>query len=222
VQEKILRVVEYGELERVGGSRTLRVDVRVVGSTNVDLPAEVASGRFRADLLDRLAFEVVTLPPLRARREDILVLAQHFAVAMARELRRPLFPGFAPEAEQALLAHSWPGNVRELKNTVERAVARAAAAEPVAEIALDPFDSPHRLAPPSSSIVPQMAPAPAVSRRLKDRVAAYERRLLSEALQAAGGNGAEAARSLGLGYHQFRRLLAKHGLAQAARGSLAS
>jgi psp operon transcriptional activator len=220
VQEKILRVVEYGELERVGGGRTLRVDVRVVGSTNVDLPAEVAAGRFRADLLDRLAFEVVTLPPLRARPEDILVLAHHFAVAMARELRRPLFPGFTQDAEQRLLAHGWPGNVRELKNTVERAVARAAAEEPVDEIALDPFDSPHRLAAPA--VLPAVSPgAPAgpSPRRLRDRVAAYERDLIAAALDAAGGNGAAAARSLGLGYHQFRRLLAKHGLAQAARAS---
>ena len=135
VQEKILRVVEYGEMERLGGGRTLRVDVRVVGATNVDLPTEVDAGRFRADLLDRLAFEVVTLPPLRARREDIPVLAQHFAVAMARELGRPLFAGFTPEAEAALLDHAWPGNVRELKNAVERAVARASGDEPVAEVA---------------------------------------------------------------------------------------
>jgi psp operon transcriptional activator len=216
VQEKILRVVEYGELERVGGGRTLRVDVRVVGATNVDLPTEVGAGRFRADLLDRLAFEVVTLPPLRARTEDILVLAQHFAVAMARELGRPLFAGFAPEAEAQLLAHAWPGNVRELKNTVERAVARGSAEEPVADVTLDPFASPHRLARPAASAatMPERAPA-----KLKDKVAGYERRLVAEALAASGGNGAAAARALGLGYHRFRRLLAKHGIGQAARAS---
>ena len=215
VQEKILRVVEYGEMERVGGGRTLRVDVRVIGATNVDLPAEVAAGRFRADLLDRLAFEVVTLPPLRARRADILVLARHFAVAMSRELDRPLFAGFAPEAEAELVGHAWPGNVRELKNAVERAVARCTAEDLVAEIALDPFDSPHRLA----GAQPASAPAAGVERspvRLKEKVAAYERRLVAEALAAADSNGAAAARALGLGYHRFRRLLAKHGLGQAA------
>ncbi len=220
VQEKILRVVEYGEMERVGGGRTLRVDVRVIGATNVDLPTEVAAGRFRADLLDRLAFEVVTLPPLRARREDILVLAQHFAVAMSRELDRPLFAGFTPEAEAELVGHAWPGNVRELKNAIERAVARSAAEEQVAEIALDPFDSPHRLAEVQTQRI--SAPAAAAERspiRLKEKVAAYERRLVAEALTAAGGNGAAAARALGLGYHRFRRLIAKHGLGQAAAAS---
>jgi len=216
VQEKILRVVEYGEIERVGGGRTLRVDVRVVGATNVDLPAEVEAGRFRADLLDRLAFEVVTLPPLRARKDDILVLAQHFAVAMARELGRPLFAGFTPDAEAELVGHAWPGNVRELKNTVERAVARSGADEPVAEIALDPFDSPHRLAPTAAKRAPA-SERPAA--KLKDKVAGYERRLVAEALAASGGNGAAAARALGLGYHRFRRLLAKHGIGQAARAS---
>ena len=217
VQEKILRVVEYGEMERVGGGRTLRVDVRVIGATNVDLPAEVAGGRFRADLLDRLAFEVVTLPPLRARRDDIMVLAQHFAVAMSRELDRPLFAGFTPEAEAELVGHAWPGNVRELKNAVERAVARSPAEERVAEIAIDPFDSPHRLA--KAQAAHASMPAATVERspaRLKEKVAAYERRLVAEALAAAEGNGAAAARALGLGYHRFRRLIAKHGLGQAA------
>ncbi|MBM3547266.1 MAG: phage shock protein operon transcriptional activator [Alphaproteobacteria bacterium] len=216
VQEKILRVVEYGEMERVGGSRTLRVDVRVVGATNVDLPAEVEAGRFRADLLDRLAFEVVTLPPLRARRDDILVLAHHFAVAMARELGRPLFAGFTPDAEAELVGHDWPGNVRELKNAVERAVARGGAEDPVAEIALDPFASPHRLGGIAGKPVP---PPERTTAKLKDKVAGYERKLVVDALAASGGNGAAAARALGLGYHRFRRLLAKHGLGQAARAS---
>lgn len=217
VQEKILRVVEYGELERVGGSRTLRVDVRVVGATNVDLPAEVEAGRFRADLLDRLAFEVVTLPPLRARREDILVLAQHFAVAMSRELERSVFAGFTPEAEAALVGHPWPGNVRELKNAVERAVARTPVEEPVAEVTLDPFESPHRLS--RAATAPRAMASERPSPHLKDKVAGYERRLLIEAMTVADGNGAAAARALGLGYHKFRRLLAKHDLGQAAARS---
>src|SRR5262249_30306329 len=126
VQEKILRAVEYGAFERVGGSAPVSVDVRVIAATNVDLAAAVGDGRFRAGLLDRLAFDVITVPPLRERKEDILLLAEHFALGMVRELRGDFFPGFAPTAREALLRHPWPGNVRELKNAVERSVARAA------------------------------------------------------------------------------------------------
>ncbi|HUN52695.1 MAG TPA: sigma 54-interacting transcriptional regulator, partial [Candidatus Sulfotelmatobacter sp.] len=114
VQEKILRVIEYGTFERVGGNDELQVDVRVIAATNLDLAALADGGRFRADLLDRLAFDVVTIPPLRERREDIPLLANHFAVAMTRELGREVFAGFGRAAEAALLAHGWPGNVREL------------------------------------------------------------------------------------------------------------
>ena len=120
MQEKILRVIEYGEFERVGGSETLRVDVRIVGATNEDLPRLARVGRFRRDLLDRLAFDVITVPPLRARPEDILTLAEHFAVNVTRELKRAFFPGLHARRESALLGYDWPGNVRELKNAVER------------------------------------------------------------------------------------------------------
>src|SRR6187549_1494461 len=125
MQEKILRVIEYGEFERVGGSETLRVDVRIIGATNEDLPGLARAERFRRDLLDRLAFDVITVPPLRARREDILTLAEHFAVNVSAELKRAYFPGFAPAAREALLAYDWPGNVRELKNAVERSIYRS-------------------------------------------------------------------------------------------------
>ena len=145
VQEKILRVIEYGEFERLGGSRTLRTDIRLVAATNEDLPALAARGEFREDLLDRLAFDVVTLPPLRARPEDIPLLAEAFAVRMATELGREFFPGFTEGAMEALLSYRWPGNVRELKNVIERSVYRSAdPEEPVAEIVIDPFDSPWR------------------------------------------------------------------------------
>ena len=148
VQEKLLRVLEYGRFERVGGGETVAVDVRVVAATNADLPAMVREGRFRADLLDRLAFAVVTVPPLRARPEDIVRLAEHFAGRMSAELGRRAFAGFAPAAERTLLAHAWPGNVRELRNAVERSVALAARPErPLAELRLDPFDSPFRAVP---------------------------------------------------------------------------
>ena len=122
MQEKILRVIEYGELQRVGGSETISVDVRIVGATNADLKALAADGRFREDLLDRLAFDVITVPPLRERVEDILPLAYAFAMNMVSELELPLFPGFGARASSSLLRHPWPGNVRELKNVIERAV----------------------------------------------------------------------------------------------------
>ena len=152
VQEKLLRVLEYGRFERVGGTDTVAVDVRVVAATNADLPAMARDGRFRADLLDRLAFDVVTVPPLRARADDIPRLAEHFATRMSAELDRRGFPGFAPAATRRLLAHPWPGNVRELRNVVERSVALNPRPDrPLAELRLDPFDSPFR---------PQPDPAP--------------------------------------------------------------
>ncbi len=124
VQDKLLRVVEYGMLERVGGTQPVRVDARVVAATNADLPAMAARGHFRADLLDRLSFEVLAVPPLRERGDDVILLARHFASSMAAELDLPDTPELAPAAVAQLLAHPWPGNVRELRNAVERAVVR--------------------------------------------------------------------------------------------------
>lgn len=145
IQEKLLRVVEYGEFERVGGSKTVKVDVRLVAATNEDLPALAANGEFRADLLDRLAFDVITIPPLRERPEDIMILAEQFAINMARELEMELFSGFSGKAQDILMQYSWPGNVRELKNVVERAVYRNNNAHvPVHQIVLDPFESAFR------------------------------------------------------------------------------
>ncbi len=120
LQEKLLRLVEYGEFERVGGQETLQVDVRVIAATNADLRALAARGEFRHDLLDRLSFDIVHLPALRHRREDIPELAEHFAIQMSAELGWELFPGFTREAMAALQAYQWPGNVRELKNLVQR------------------------------------------------------------------------------------------------------
>ena len=161
MQEKILRVIEYGEIQRVGGSDTLRVDVRIVGSTNADLQSLAAEGQFRKDLLDRLAFDVITVPPLRERLEDVMTLAHAFAVNMAAELRRSYFPGFSPRAASALLKHDWPGNVRELKNTIERSVYRSDDPErPISRIAFDPFDSPYKLEHQTDS-----KPGPARTRR---------------------------------------------------------
>ena len=145
VQEKLLRVIEYGEFERVGGNRTLSTDVRLIAATNEDLPSLAASGRFREDLLDRLAFDVITLPPLRARQEDIMILAEHFAMNMASDLGMDYFPGFSEQAVEVLMGHAWPGNIRELKNTVERSVYRARDDEAAVDmITLDPFEAPWR------------------------------------------------------------------------------
>ncbi|MGB0937550.1 MAG: phage shock protein operon transcriptional activator [Colwellia sp.] len=145
IQEKLLRVVEYGEFERVGGSRPITTDVRLVAATNEDLPTLAASGEFRADLLDRLAFDVITLPPLRERLEDIIMLAEHFAMNMARELEFELFSGFTEKAKRSLLEYSWPGNIRELKNVVERSVYRCNNPHlPVHDLVIDPFESPFR------------------------------------------------------------------------------
>ncbi len=144
VQEKLLRVIEYGEFERVGGSKTLNCDVRLVGATNEDLPQLAKEGRFRRDLLDRLAFDVITLPPLRERASDILLLAEHFAVQMASDLGHDYFPGFSIDAQQALSEHPWPGNIRELKNVVERSVYRWELTDALDDIIFDPFASPFR------------------------------------------------------------------------------
>lgn len=145
IQEKLLRVVEYGEFERVGGSRTITTDVRLVAATNEDLPTLAASGQFRADLLDRLAFDVITLPPLRERLDDILMLAEHFAINMARELEFELFSGFTEKAKRAMLEYAWPGNIRELKNVIERSVYRCNNPHlPVHDLIIDPFESPFR------------------------------------------------------------------------------
>lgn len=155
-QEKILRVIEYGEFERVGGGKTLSTNVRVVAAANVDLPARADAGQFRADLLDRLAFDVITLPPLRERPEDILLLAEHFASRMASELGALRCPNFSSSALAQLYDHHWPGNVRELRNVAQRAVYRTLSEDPsgltdIDTITLDPFASPWR---PASALSP--------------------------------------------------------------------
>jgi psp operon transcriptional activator len=210
-QEKILRVLEYGEFERVGGSETISVDVRVIGVTNVDLPALAAEGKFREDLLDRLAFDVVNVPPLRARPADIGLLARSFALDMTRELGRPLFPSFAPIAEMALAAHPWPGNVRELKNVVERSVHRhGLSEEPLEDIVFDPFDSPWRQA---GDEVEEVGPKPeALPDDFREAVAAFEKNIVTRTMEATRHNQTEAAQRLNLSYHQLRRLLSKHAL----------
>ena len=220
VQEKILRAVEYGQFERVGGSDTLRVDVRIVGATNGDLPAAVRAGQFRADLLDRLAFDVLTVPPLRERTGDIMPLAEHFAVNMTRELGRDLFASFTKSARAALIQFAWPGNVRELKNVVERSVHRTAADQPVDTIVFDPFASVFRpVVQTEQEITPVSAEkASRLPCDIKSETARLEVGLIRLALAEARYNQAEAALLLGLSYHQLRALLRKHGMVKS-RGS---
>lgn len=214
-QEKILRVIEYGEIQRVGGSEDIRVDVRIVGSTNADLQTLAAEGKFRKDLLDRLAFDVITVPPLRERLDDILTLAHAFAVNMVAELKRSYFPGFSPRAASALLRHKWPGNVRELKNTVERSVYRSGDPEqPITRIAFDPFDSPFKLADAGDKAKAVAAPTrpPLLPMDMSQRLNDMERECLQAALDKARFNQRMAADLLGLSYHQFRGKLKKHSI----------
>ncbi len=221
VQEKLLRVIEYREFERLGGDRTLHADVRLIGATHADLPGEAAAGRFRHDLLDRLAFDVIHVPPLRDRTDDILLLARHFATSMARELDAAV-PELHPEALATLLSHSWPGNVRELRNAAERSIYRHLtgdhASDPVREIILDPFEKPW---PPSASsadlINTSEKPAPEKppdgSYDYKTEVDRIERELLLDALQRNRHHQRATADYLHLTYDQLRGLIRKFGLA---------
>ena len=216
VQERLLRVVEYGSFERVGSSATVQVDVRVVGATNVDMPSEAAAGRFRYDLLDRLAFDVLTIPPLRHRGNDVALLAETFGRNMASELGWGRFPGFSKAAMTQLSDHGWPGNVRELKNVVERAVYRAGSGKrPVANIQFDPFESPYRperppRPPRSAAAVTESALDGAQDYRRA--VHAYAHELLERALTRHQHNQRATAAYLGLTYDQLRNQLRKHGL----------
>jgi psp operon transcriptional activator len=223
VQEKLLRVIEYGEFERVGGNKSLQCDVRLVAATNEDLPKLAQSGKFRFDLLDRLAFDVITLPPLRTREQDILLLAEHFAITMAGELGRGLFAGFTPRAREALLAYPWPGNVRELKNVVERCVYRTPEDDEVDDIVFDPFDSPYRPAaagtrrdsapfPSDGNGAATPAGRPSFPVDLKSAVQDFEIELIEQAMAEGRHNQRKAAELLGLTYHQLRGYLKKYQL----------
>lgn len=221
VQEKILRVTEYGEIERLGGDRPLQVDVRLVAATNLDLPQLAAEGKFREDLLDRLAFDVITLPPLRERREDIPILARHFAINMIKELGRDYFPGFTRSAASALLDHPWPGNVRELKNVVERGVYQSEDPDQqIHDIVFDPFASPWRpqargrlnAAGAEQPAGNPEATIPAAGCDFKQKVQDYEIALLRAALQQTRFNQRKAAKLLDMSYDQLRGYLRKYDL----------
>ncbi len=214
VQEKILRVVEYGVFERVGGSEAVSVDVRIIGATNTDLLELAAQGRFMRDLLDRLSFEVLFLPPLRERQEDILLLANHFAARMAMELGREETPEFSAAVAAQLIEYAWPGNIRELKNVVERAVYRAGGTV-VDAVCFEPFLSPFA----NTRHAPAVLAEPVADKEtmedygeadFKQAVAEFEIRLLRQGLKRCRYNQHNTAAYLGLTYHQFRGLFRKY------------
>lgn len=237
VQEKLLRVIEYGEFERVGGKQTVKVDTRLVCATNEDLPALAEQGEFRSDLLDRLAFDVVTLPPLRHRQEDIMLMAEHFAINMARDLEWELFSGFTRSAVETLQSYNWPGNIRELKNVVERSLYRHGNEHiPVHKIVIDPFESQFR----PQTRIKKPVPVPAASQpevttaepvqtlpatpltntvdnvsfpcSLKTLSNEFEIDLIKKALEYSQFNQKKTAEVLSLTYHQLRGYLKKYNL----------
>jgi len=226
-QERLLRAVEYGEVTRIGSSRPLRVDVRIVAATNEDLPALATQGKFRADLLDRLSFEVITLPPLRVREGDIGVLAEFFGRRMASELRWSNWPGFAGHVWDQMEQYPWPGNVRELRNVVERAVYRWDDPEsPVGHVVFDPFESPWK--PLGERPVPKpesdggrgqpvtRAPDLDAVDDLRAAVEAHERQIVEHALGRNRWNQRQTAKALGLTYDQLRHCIKKHGLSDGS------
>ena len=209
--------------------------MRIVAATNEHLPRLVEEGRFRADLLDRLSFEVVTLPPLRNRQSDIPVLADYFGRKMALDIEMDAWPGFSEEAMAQLQAYDWPGNVRELRNVVERAVYRWAGQEgPIEDIQFDPFESPWRPLPGQAERRPPRPPSPAPTGRSVRRstrrqrrappidpddcadfrlaVAEYEKAILAAALEKCRWNQRAAATALSLTYDQLRHAMRRHEL----------
>jgi psp operon transcriptional activator len=230
-QDRLLRAVEYGEITRIGASKPISVDARIVAATNESLPAQVDKGKFRADLLDRLSFEVITLPPMRSREGDVPLLAEHFGRRMAVELDWPNWPGFSARASGELEAYHWPGNVRELRNVVERAVYRHEDPErPIDEIVFDPFHSPwaprasrqaERIEEPApeldaaeTSSIP--SPPTGATSDFRAVIADYERSLLEDALRRNRFNQRATAAALGLSYDQLRHALKRHKLYDTA------
>jgi len=194
-QKKIMRVVEYGSFRRVGGNQEVSVDTRIIAATNADLKAMMEQGDFLRDLYDRLTFEVIELPPLRDREGDVETLSRFFLHKFMEEIPEMRGKRFAASAYQALRRYPFPGNIRELKNVVERAVYRNQGTEITAE-----------------DLGLELEPQQFIEgNTFKEKTEAYECYLIREALAAAGGNQAEAARRLGLSYHQLRYFLKKYG-----------
>jgi len=215
VQEKILRFVEYGSFERVGSSEAVEVDVRIIAATNADLAGMATKGQFKQDLLDRLTFEVLFLPPLRDRKGDVPLLAHHFAARMTMELGRTDIPLFSEEAMAILEAYPWPGNIRELKNVVERAVYRSNTAL-ISEVDFNPFPTfPGKDLPPAEVTAERDIHTCSPGTRLlgkpfEEAIEELKIFLLRRALGSAKYNQRKAAKAMGLTYHQFRGLYRKY------------
>lgn len=235
VQEKILRIVEYGTYERVGSSKTHEANVRIIGATNCNLPQMCNEGKFKQDLLDRLSFEVIFVPPLRERGDDILLLADFFAAKMAIECHLTYTPFFGPKATDMLYQYGWPGNVRELKNVVERAVYRSSSAE-IDELQIDPFINPYSTEQSKTEAEPQrsgidgslaiqsVSPNESAEKQssleailssypltdmgeIKEKVEVI---MLNRALNESNGSQRAAGMLMGLTYDQIRGLVRKH------------
>jgi len=196
LQVKLLRFLQEREIERVGGTRPIPVDTRIIAATNRDLVQAMRAGHFREDLYYRLNVVAITLPPLRQRRDDILALAHFYVQRFAAETKKP-FTGLAPDVQDRFLAYSWPGNVRELANVIERAVVLGAGPQ----ITLQDLPSSLVGAPP---LLASLAP-PTMS--YHDATVAFQRALLRQALAQAEGNHTAAAQALGLQRTYFQRLL---------------
>jgi len=215
LQPKLLRVLQSGEIQRVGSDRVHRVDVRVVAATNRDLEQEVAGGRFRVDLYHRIAAFPLRVPPLRERRGDIPLLAAHFADGARRRL------GTGPvrlseEVRARLAAAEWPGNVRELENVVSRAVLRAASGrERGAPVQVEPAHLDLPGSPASSPAADAPGPEPVGGRPLSERVRELQRRAILEAVERNGGRWAAAARDLGMHRSNLHHLARRLGLRDA-------
>jgi len=206
-QAKILRILEYQRFERVAGSESIQVNVRVIAATNTDLKQAMADGKFRPDLYDRLAFEVISLPPLAQRLEDVPVLAVHFLSRFRQEVAGIVCKEISGEALERLQQYTYPGNVRELKNVVERAVYMAAGeALTAADIDLA-FPPEAQQIPPSAGGFDDDPKLP-----LPERVEAFEAWLCKDALERTRYKQKEAAALLGLTYDQFRQRYRKYAL----------
>ena len=242
-QKRLLYMIEDGEISSEANRSPIEVNVRLIATTRNNLAELAARGLFDPDLLDRLAFAHIHIPPLRERREDLLPLVQYFGRRMATELGADSFPGFTPEAMLDMEAQMWPGNIGELKTAIERSVAESFLADetlsqPISTVLYNPLldrNAPHMafeipphlraaqmtlsgsapLTPPPLQIKAD-APAPITPSTpalgFHDRIIAFERALIDEAMSVAKDHQGKAAKHLDMSYHAFRGLLRKHGL----------